>query len=142
MQNVEERLIAGADQITFLDVDDTIREVHGYAKAAAAFGYSGVRGLNVQVATVSTPTAAPVIARARLRRGNVASPTGAGRLLAQAIATARAAGVSGQILARADSAYFGQAFVGAAIRAGAWFEYSACWGPPVFRSGAVTQFRQ
>lgn len=132
-------LIAGADQITFLDVDDTIREVHGYAKAAAAFAYSGVRGLNVQVATVSTPTAAPVIARARLRRGNVASPIGAGRLLAQAIATARAAGVSGQILARADSAHFGHAFVGAAIRAGAWFSVTARMNPQIRASPGSTR---
>ncbi len=29
----------GADAITFVDVDDTIREVHGYAKQAGAFGY-------------------------------------------------------------------------------------------------------
>ena len=54
---------------------------------AAGFGYTGVRGLNVQVATISTPTAAPVIARARLRKGNTASATGAGRLLAQALST-------------------------------------------------------
>ena len=103
---------AGTGGIAFVDVDDTIREVHGYAKAAAAYGYSGVRGLNVALATVSTPTAAPVIARARLRAGNTASAAGAGRLLAQALTTARAAGVSGQVLARADSAYYGWAFVG------------------------------
>src|SRR5689334_5897358 len=30
----------------FVDVDDTIIEVHGHAKQGAAFGYSGVRGLN------------------------------------------------------------------------------------------------
>jgi len=46
-----------------------------------------------------------VIAAARLRRGNVASATGARRLLAQAINTARAAGVTGQIMTRTDSAY-------------------------------------
>ncbi|MGH3097890.1 MAG: IS1380 family transposase [Streptosporangiales bacterium] len=116
---------AGADGIAFIDVDDTIREVHGYAKQGAAYGYSGVRGLNVQLATVSTPTAAPVIARARLRRGNTASATGAGRLLAQAITTARAANVDGQVLARADSAYYGWAFVGTAIRHKAWFSVTA-----------------
>lgn len=124
-------LLAGGDQIAFVDVDDTIREVHGYAKQAAAFGYSGVRGLNAQVAAVSTPTAAPVIARARLRRGNVASHTGAGRLLAQAVGTARAAGASGQILARADSAYFGHAFIAAAQRAGAWFSVTARMNPQI-----------
>lgn len=109
----------------------TIREVHGYGKQAAAFGYSRVRGLNAQLAVVSAPVAAPVIARARLRRGNVASHTGAGRLLAQAVATARGAGVGGQVLARADSAYFGHAFVASAQRAGAWFSVTARMNPQI-----------
>jgi hypothetical protein len=71
-------LLAGGDQIAFVDVDDTVREVHGYAKQGAAFGYSEVRGLNIQLATMSTspgsrpPTAPPAIARARLRGGNTA----------------------------------------------------------------------
>ena len=127
-------LLAGAgdaDVLAFLDVDDTIREVHGYAKQAAAYGYSGVRGLNVAVAALSTPCAAPVIARARLRRGNTASAAGAGRLLAQALSTARGAGVSGQILCRADSAYYGHAFVAAALRHRAWFSVTARMDPKV-----------
>ena len=41
-------------QHVLLDVDDTIIEVHGYAKQGAGFGYSGVRGLNAMLATVST----------------------------------------------------------------------------------------
>jgi hypothetical protein len=122
-------LLAGADGIVFVDVDDTVREVHGYAKQGAAFGYTGQRGLNLQLATISTPTAAPVIARARLRKGNTASATGVGRLLAQAITTTRAAGVTGQILARADSAYYGWAFVGTALRHQAWFSVTARWTP-------------
>ncbi|MEN3124173.1 IS1380 family transposase, partial [Janibacter sp. LM] len=65
-------LLAGADAegIAMLDVDDTVREVHGYAKQGAAFGYTKQRGLNIQIAVVSTPLTAPVIARARLRSGN------------------------------------------------------------------------
>lgn len=121
----------GSEAMTFVDVDDTIREVHGYAKQAAAYGYSRVRGLNIQLATISTTTAAPVIARARLRRGNVASHTGAGRLLAQAITTARAAGVSAPILCRADSAYYGHAFVATALRHRAWFSVTARMNPQV-----------
>ena len=66
-----------------------------------------------------------MILGARLRRGNVASATGAARMLAQAITTARAAGVTGRILARADSAYYGHAFVGTALRHGAWFSVTA-----------------
>lgn len=117
-------LIAGADTsegIAFLDVDDTVRQVHGYAKQAAAYGYTRQRGLNVQVAALSTPLAAPVITRARLRSGNTASATGAGRMLAQSLIAARAAGVTSQILCRADSAYYGHAFVATALRHDAWF---------------------
>jgi len=129
-----------AEPITCVDVDDTIREVHGYAKQAAGFGYSGVRGLNVQLATISTPTTAPVIARARLRKGNTASHNGAGRLLAQALTTARAAGVTGRVLARADSAYYGHAFVGTAIRHGAWFSVTARMNPQI--KAAITSISE
>jgi hypothetical protein len=37
--------------------DDTIIEVHGYAKQGAGFGYSGVRGLNALLATSTTARA-------------------------------------------------------------------------------------
>src|SRR4051812_25180242 len=52
-----------------LDVDDTIIEVHGHAKQGAGFGYSGVRGLNALLATLTTVTSAPVIVAQRLRKG-------------------------------------------------------------------------
>src|SRR4051812_28008217 len=116
---------AGAEGIAMVDVDDTVREVHGHAKQGAAFGYTKQRGLNIQLAVVSTPLTAPVIARARLRSGNTASAKGSGRMLAQAITTARAAGVRGRVLARADSAYYGWAFVGTAIGKQAWFSVTA-----------------
>ena len=63
-------LIAGAENlegIAFIDVDDTVRGVHCYAQQGAASGYTGKRGLNIRVATISTPLAAPVIGRPRLR---------------------------------------------------------------------------
>lgn len=127
-------LLAGAEDpagIAFIDVDDTVREVHGYAKQAAAYGYTGKRGLNIQVAAISTPSTAPVIGRARLRRGNAASATGAGRMLAQAITTARGAGVRSQILSRADWGFYGYAFVGTAIRHQVWFSVTARMDPKV-----------
>lgn len=55
-------LLPGADTIAYIDVDDTIRATHGYAKQGAGYGYSKVKGLNVLLATISTPLAAPVIA--------------------------------------------------------------------------------
>jgi len=127
-------LLAGGEATVFLDVDDTIREVHGHAKQGAEFGYSGVRGLNAQVAAASTPLAPPVLAGARLRRGSSSSGNGGGRLLAQAIGNVRRAGATGQVLARADSAYYRHDFIAAALRAKAWFSVTARMNPSVVRA--------
>ena len=104
----------------FVDVDDTIIDVHGHKKQGSGFGYSGVRGLNALLATVATPESAPVIVAQRLRRGSCGSPRGAGRLIADAIATTRRLpGLQQQkILMRADSAYYGHPSISAAINAG------------------------
>jgi hypothetical protein len=123
-------LLTGAEQVTYLDVDDTVREVHGYAKQGAGFGYSGVRGLNALLATISTPLAAPVIAAARLRKGSAYSPRGAARLLTDALRNAHAAGVGGSnraglVIVRADSAYYTHDMVAAARRGGARFSVTA-----------------
>jgi hypothetical protein len=40
----------------FVDVDDTIIEMHESKKQSAGFGYSGVRGINALIATVPTDT--------------------------------------------------------------------------------------
>jgi hypothetical protein len=112
----------GADRQVLVDVDDTIVEVHGYSKQGSGYGYSGVRGLNVLLATVSTGQAAPVIVAQRLRRGACGSPRGAERLVADALATVKKlAAVPGAVkpLLRADSAFYGHPTVSAAIRAGA-----------------------
>lgn len=113
------------DGIVFCDVDDTIRQVYGYAKQGAAYGYSKVKGLNAQLAVLSTPISAPVIAAAKLRRGNVSSASGSARLLARALSTARSAGVVCRVMVRADSAYYCHAFIKTAVRAGAWFSVTA-----------------
>ena len=104
-------LLAAADQIAFLDVDDTIRQTYGYAKQGAGYGYSKVKGINALIATISTPAAAPVIAATRLRKGSTNSARGAARLVADALATAARAGVGGPdgtglVIVRADSAYY------------------------------------
>ncbi len=76
---VSSPLLPGVGQVAYVDVDDTVREVHGYAKQGVGFGYSGVKGLNALIATVSTPGAAPVIAATRLGKGSVNSAKGAAR---------------------------------------------------------------
>jgi len=45
----------GADQISFVDTDDTMKATYGYAKQGACYGYNGVRGLNALLGTVTTP---------------------------------------------------------------------------------------
>jgi len=113
---------AGVDGPVLVDVDDTIIEVHGYAKQGAGFGYTGVRGLNALIGTVSTGQAAPVIVAQRLRKGGCGSARGAARLVADALATLarlRSPAVTGRVLMRADSAFYGQPTIAAAVRAGA-----------------------
>ncbi len=62
-------LLPQVGEVAYVDIDDTVREVHGYDKQGVGFGYSGVKGLNALLATLSTSTAAPVIAATRLRKG-------------------------------------------------------------------------
>ena len=124
-------LLAGGD-LVFVDVDDTIREVHGYAKEGAGFGYTKVRGLNALIATISTPISAPVIAECSLRRGATRSGKGADwhlkRALTQAT-TMRAPGA--QVWVRGDSAFATAKNVHAAIKAGAWFSFTIPSWPTV-----------
>lgn len=105
----------------FIDVDDTIVEVHGHQKQGAGFGYSGVRGINALLATVTTTDSAPVVVAQRLRRGSCGSPRGAGRLIADAITTTRRLpAIAGKkFLVRADSAFYGRPSISTAIKAGA-----------------------
>src|SRR3954452_8373221 len=103
-----------------VDLDDTIVEVHGYAKQGAAFGYSGVRGLSALLATVSTQTVAPVIAAQRLRKGSAGSARGAAKLATDALALIRRTHLAGRdVLLRADSACYSHALVSAVLGAGA-----------------------
>ena len=117
----------GTAERVMLDIDDTIIEVHGYAKQGSGYGYSGVRGLNALLATVSTTQSAPVIVAQRLRKGSCGSPRGAARLVADALKTLTNNTVDTSVrpLVRADSAFYGSATVRAAIKGGADAAYAA-----------------
>ncbi len=127
-------ILTGADQLVYVDVDDTVRETHGYRKQGAAYGYSRVKGLNAQVAIVSTPLAAPVIAATRLRKGNIDSGHGAARLIGDSLATLRRATRPGLVVVRADSAYFRHDVVAAATAGGARFSVTARMNKAVVRA--------
>lgn len=121
-------VLPGADVRAFIDIDSLLRPVYGHAKQGASYGHAKIagrqvlrKGLSPLATTISTDTAAPVITGIRLRAGKTGSGKGAGRMVAQAISTARAAGVTGRILVRGDSAYGSGAVVHACRRAGTQF---------------------
>jgi hypothetical protein len=118
-------LIATCEPVAYLDMDDTVRATFGYAKQGAGYGYTSVKGLNALLATVSTPSSAPVIVATRLRKGSANSARGAARLVADAIKTTRSCGVNGQLVLRADSAYYGRDIIAAARRHKTCFSITA-----------------
>ena len=137
-------LLPGADERVFVDVDSLLRPVYGHAKQGASYGHSKVagkqilrKGLSPLAATISTAGCAPVIAGMRLRAGKTGSGKGAGRMIASAIGTARAAGARGQILVRGDSAYGSRAVVAACMRHGAQFSLVMTRNPAVERAIAA-----
>ncbi|HEY2764473.1 MAG TPA: IS1380 family transposase [Pseudonocardiaceae bacterium] len=121
-------LLAGIGQQAFIDIDSLLRPVYGHAKQGASYGHTKIagkrvlrKGLSPLATTISTPQCAPVIAGMRLRAGKTGSGKGGGRMVSQAIATARAAGAVGAILVRGDSAYGSRAVVRACRRGKAQF---------------------
>ena len=72
-------LLPGAEERVYVDIDSLLRPVYGHHKQGASFGHAKIAsrallrlGLSPQITTISTATAAPVIAEARLRSGKAA----------------------------------------------------------------------
>jgi hypothetical protein len=112
--------------------------VFGHTKQGASYGHTKIagkqvlrKGLSPLVTTISTSTGAPVIAGIRLRAGRAGSGKGAASMVAEAIRTAQAAGATGEILVRGDSAYGNAAVVTACLRAGVWFSVVLTKNPAV-----------
>ena len=124
-------LLPGIGELAYVDVDDTVRQTHGYAKQGAGRGYTGVKGLNVLLGILSTPTSRPLITAARLRRGPTNSAKGAHRLVSDSLVTARSCGATGTLVLRADSAFFQSNVIAAALRQKACFSITARLLPPV-----------
>jgi hypothetical protein len=137
-------LLPGADQQVFVDIDSLLRPVYGHAKQGASYGHTKIagkqilrKGLSPLATTISTAGSAPVIAGMRLRAGRANSGKGAGRMVASAIGTARAAGARGPILVRGDSAYGNRAVVAACVRHGAQFSLVMTRNTAIERAIAV-----
>jgi hypothetical protein len=86
-----------------IDIDSFVGEVHGSAKQGAGFGYTGERGYHPILATRSGTSE---VLHVRLRRGQAGSGRGALRFVQELVARVRRAGASGEILVRADSAFW------------------------------------
>jgi hypothetical protein len=121
-------LLTGADVLTFVDIDSMLRRVYGKQKQGIGFGHAKVggynvwlRGYNPLVATLSTPLSAAVVAATRLRSGNTGSARGAASMIAEVITTARSCGASGEIVVRADSAFYAKTVIGVCRRRGVRF---------------------
>jgi hypothetical protein len=137
-------VLAGADRVAYLDIDSMQRRVFGPKKQGAGFGPAKVggyevalRGLNPLIASISTPTAAPLVAGTRLRGGSAGSARGAASFVAEAIGTARGAGATGTLTARMDSAFYNAATVAACRRADVRFSITARNDPKIRRTIAT-----
>jgi hypothetical protein len=142
-------VLTGIDQQAFIDIDSLLRPslldpVYGHAKQGASYGHTKIagkqvlrKGLSPLATTISTAHAAPVIAGMRLRAGKTGSGKGAGRMVAQAIVTARAAGAISKILVRGDSAYGSRAVVRACRRGNAEFSLVMTKNPAITRAIAA-----
>lgn len=133
--------LPGIQAQAYVDIDSLLRPVFGHAKQGASFGHTKIagkqvlrRGLSPLATTISTNSAAPMIAGIRLRAGRAGSGKGAASMVREAIRTARAAGARGKVLVRGDSAYGSAAVIGAALREGAQFSLVLAKNPAVLRA--------
>jgi hypothetical protein len=88
------------------DLDSTICPVYGRGKQAAGFGYTKVRGYHPQLATLAETGQ---VIFSRLRGGPAGAARGAKSFLTETISRLRAAGATGQLTVRADSAFYSRA---------------------------------
>nr|WP_170246586.1 transposase [Nonomuraea zeae] len=129
-------LLPGKQVLAVPDIDSMQRRTYGYTKQGSGFGHTKiggksvlVRGLNVLAVTLSTPLAAPVVAATRLRGGSAGSARGAASLVRESIPAARAAGCSGTLIVRGDSAFYSAEVIGACRDQHARFSVTANWTP-------------
>ena len=117
-------LLPGIGERAFIDIDSLLRPVFGHAKQGASYGHTKIagkqvlrKGLSPLATTISTGQGAPVLSGIRLRAGRAGSGKGAASMVREAITTARAAGATGRILVRGDSAYGNSVVAGACLAA-------------------------
>lgn len=100
--------------LTF-DLDTTIVAVFGRGKQGADFGYTKIRGFHPQLAT---PAETGQVIFSGLRGGAAGPARGAKSFLTETISRLRAAGSTGELTVRADSAFHSKVGLGTANKFG------------------------
>jgi hypothetical protein len=116
---------AGPDDLAgplTLDLDSTIVPVYGRSKQGAGFGYTKVRGYHPQLATCAQTGQ---VLFSRLRGGPAGAARGAKSFLTETISRVRAAGATGQLTVRADSAFYSRAMLTTAAKLNVRFSVTA-----------------
>jgi len=101
-----------------IDIDSSVCQTYGINKQGAKFGYTKVRGYHPLLATLADTGE---VVHSRMRGGNAASARGAKTFTAETLSRVRAAGATGELTVRADSAFYSRHFVGACRAADARF---------------------
>ena len=104
----------GASRLV-VDVDSTICQVYGKAKARAAYGYTKVLGYH-PILAVRAGTGE--VLHARMRKGSANTARGAKRFVEELVARARRAGAAGEMVVRFDSGFWSNATIAALGRLG------------------------
>jgi hypothetical protein len=86
-----------------IDIDSFVGEVHGHAKQGTAYGYTGELGYHPLLASRQ---GTGEVLHIRQRKGSAGSGRGALGFVKELTARVRRAGASGEILIRADSAFW------------------------------------
>jgi DDE family transposase len=105
-----------------IDVDSTIVPVFGRSKQGAAFGYTKVRGYHPQLATCAETGQ---VLFCRLRGGAAGAARGAASFLTETFSRVRAAGATGELTLRADSAFYSKAVLATAAKFDVRFSVTA-----------------
>ena len=116
---------AGPDDLAgplTIDLDSSIVPVYGRAKQGAAFGYTKVRGYHPQFATCATTG---MVLFSRLRGGSAGAARGAKSFLTETVSRVRDAGATGQLVVRADSAFYSRAVLATAVKFKVQFSITA-----------------
>jgi hypothetical protein len=105
-----------------IDVDSTIVPVFGRGKQGAAFGYTKIRGYHPQLATCAETGQ---VLFSRLRGGAAGAARGAKSFLTETFSRVRAAGATGELTLRADSAFYSKAVLATAAKFNVRFSITA-----------------